>query len=312
MTISGFSFVRNATRLYYPVKQSILSILDIVDEFVVAVGAGDAGDKTRAEIERIKSPKIKILDTEWDIRKYPNGAELAHQTDLAKDACRGDWLFYLQSDEAVHERYHQHILRNCKDYLDDHRVEGFLFNYKHFWGDYWHYNLSHAWYPKEIRIIRNKPDIHSWRDAQSFRKIPHFNGVNYHQKEGTNKLDVIQLEAEVYHYGWVRPPDLMTKKNAAFAGVNSDGHEPTPTEEAFFDYGALGNLNVFNESHPAAMQDWIEKFNWQDRLNYSTKGNPGLAHHPHEKMKYRILTFIEQKFLGGNLIGGFKNYHRIK
>ncbi len=63
MTISGFSFVRNATKLYYPVKESILSILPIVDEFVIALGKGDADDQTLSEIQQIKSDKIRIIHT---------------------------------------------------------------------------------------------------------------------------------------------------------------------------------------------------------------------------------------------------------
>jgi hypothetical protein len=38
MKISGFSFVRNGIKLYYPVIESIQSILPICDEFIIAVG----------------------------------------------------------------------------------------------------------------------------------------------------------------------------------------------------------------------------------------------------------------------------------
>ena len=190
MLISGFSMVRNATKLYYPVKASIESILPIVDEFVIALGDCDADDLTFEEIKKINSDKIKIIHTKWDIEKYPNGSEYAHQTDIAKEHCKGDWLFYLQSDEVIHEKYLSTIKNRCNELLHNPAVEGLLFNYRHFWGDYSHYIISHAWYPKEIRIIRNNPEIHSWRDAQSFRRIPVFNGINYFQKENTYKLKV--------------------------------------------------------------------------------------------------------------------------
>ena len=38
MEISGFSFVRNAIKLYYPVVESIRSIIPLVDEFVIVCG----------------------------------------------------------------------------------------------------------------------------------------------------------------------------------------------------------------------------------------------------------------------------------
>ena len=103
MKISGFSMAKNANKLYYPVKQAILSALPLVDEFIIALGDSDDDDKTREEIESINSDKIKIIDTVWDIVKYPRGMEHAHQTDIAKDHCKGDWLLYLQSDEVIHE-----------------------------------------------------------------------------------------------------------------------------------------------------------------------------------------------------------------
>ena len=65
---------------------------------------------------------------------------------------------------------------------------------------------------KEIRIIRNDPDIHSWESAQSFRRIPNFDGLHYRQQKDTYKLKVAKVDAKIYHYGWVRPPQLMQKR----------------------------------------------------------------------------------------------------
>ncbi len=311
MLISGFSMVRNATKLYYPVKASIESILPIVDEFVVALGDGDADDLTFEEIKEIKSDKIKIIHTKWDIEKYSNGSEYAHQTDIAKEHCKGDWLFYLQSDEVIHEKYLPIIKSRCNELLHNPAVEGLLFNYRHFWGDYSHYIVSHAWYPKEIRIVRNNPEIHSWRDAQSFRRIPGFNGANYFQKENTYKLKVAQVDAFVYHYGWVRPPEMMQKKRVSFE-THMQGKEKAASlfkdEAEKFDYGDLNRLKIFKATHPAVMKDFIKKFNWNHQLYPHVKQ---IRKHKHDKLKYRMLSFIEQNFLNGNQIAGFKNYELI-
>ncbi len=312
MLISGFSFVRNATKLYYPVNASIESILPIVDEFVIAVGNGDPDDYTLQEIQKIGSDKIKVILTEWDLEKYSGGSEYAHQTDLAKRHCKGDWLFYLQSDEVIHEKYLPEIKKRCTEVLNNKEVEGLLFDYKHFWGDYSHYIVSHKWYPREIRIIRNDPDIHSWRDAQSFRRIPGFDDINYFQKENTFKLKVAEVGADVYHYGWVRPPMLMQKKRLSFE-THMQGNEKASSifkyEPEIFNYGNLGKLSLFTETHPGVMKEFINKFNWQDQLY---PDNKRISKHKHDKMKYRFLSFIEQKFLGGKQIGGFKNYQLIK
>lgn len=316
MKISGFTMVKNATKLYYPIREAILSILPIVDEFVVALGDCDPDDETRAAIESIGSDKIRIIDTVWDLIKYPNGTENAHQTDIAKSHCSGDWLFYLQADEVIHEKYLPVIKEYCSRFLVDHKVEGFLFNYVHFWGDYQHHQNSHGWYKKEIRIIRNHPEIHSWESAQSFRRIPDFDGIHYRQQEGTYKLKVLQIPAYVYHYGWVRPPELMQNKKKALDTIHKGAQKVAnlyKNEKDYFEYGPLGRYASFNDTHPQVMQAFIDKFDWRDQLNYSSlEKHPNRKKQKHDRLKYRILTWIEQRLLGGRTIGGFKNYILLK
>ncbi len=312
MTISGFTMARNASKLYYPMAEAIRSILPIVDEFVVALGNSDPDDETRREIGEIGSEKIRIIDTVWDLERYPNGTENAHQTDIAKAECRGDWLFYLQADEVVHEDDLPAIVARCEELIDDREVEGLLFRYLHFWGDYRHYHRSHGWYPHEIRIVRNDPDIHSWESAQSFRRIPGFDGRNYRQQEGTQKLKVASVDARIFHYGWVRPPHLMQTKNRALDTIHKGDRrvaELYRERPPAFDYGPLGRLAEFGGTHPAVMAERIARFNWEDQLNYNRRDdNPARPRHKHERMKYRLLSRLEQGLLGGRQIGGFKNY----
>ncbi len=314
MKISGFTMGKNVDKLYYPIKPAIMSILPIVDEFIVALGKGDDDDKTREEILSIGSDKIKIIDTVWDLDKYPNGMENAHQTDIAKKHCTGDWLFYLQADEVIHEKFLPVIKKRCEELLHDKEVEGLLFRYKHFWGDYDHYHFSHHWYKHEIRIVKNDPEIHSWESAQSFRRIPDFDEINYRQQAGTYKLKVAKVDADVYHYGWVRPPSLMKKKMKALDTIHKgeEGAQKKETMYCNFDYGPLNQLQTFKESHPEVMKDWIAKFDWKDELQFAGKPSPTRKKHDHENLKYRFLTWIENNLLGGRNLGGFKNYTLLK
>ncbi len=313
MKISGFSFARNATKLYYPMKQAVQSILPIVDEFVIALGKGDDDDATREELLSINDPKVKIIDTIWDPKYMKRGAIYAMETDVAKNHCSGDWLFYLQADEVIHEKYHETIYNRCNQLLNDDRIEGLLFDYKHFWGDYYHYHNSHGWYPYEIRIIRNSDNLHSWKDAQSFRYYTKWEST--HQKEDTRKLRVALANAEVYHYGWVRPPYFMQIKG------NEMSNHYKPTEKTniinsnqtiAFDYGPLDKLAIFNETHPKVMKDVIEAMNWKEKLQYSGNPNANRELHKHELFKYRLVTLIEKVLFGGKQPFGFKNYELIK
>ncbi len=315
MKISGFTMAKNADKLYYPVKQAIMSILPVVDEFIVALGDCDKDDNTRKEIESINDQKVKIIDTVWDIENYPRGMENAHQTDIAKSHCSGDWLFYLQADEVIHEKYLPLIKSRCGQLADDKEVEGLLFKYKHLWGDYWHYHNSHGWYKKEIRIVRNNPEIHSWESAQSFRRIPGFDGLNYRQQQNTYKLKVAEIDAYVYHYGWVRPPKLMKNKTKALATIHKGKDkvaEMDKNKKFNFDYGPLNMLPAFKGSHPEVMEEWIARFNWKDELQYTGKPNKKRPSNRHERFKNKLVTFVENKLLFGAAIAEFKNYILLK
>lgn len=295
MKISGFSFTKNADTLYYPVIESIRSILPLCDEFVISVGKGFPGDRTRDLIQSLNDQKIRIIDSEWENLPGNRTHVFGDQTDLALAACTGDWCFYLQSDEVVHERFIPAIRKRCEELLPDVSVEGLLFSYKHFWGDYDHYHISHKWYPHEIRIVRNRIGVRSWGDAQSFRL-------------NARKLRVAAVDAEIYHYGWVRPPALMQKKTRE---MELAYHGRAAVDALFaakpplFDYGTMDRLARFTGTHPAVMRQWIAKMDWKEQLDYEGKSK---ARFNHDKLKYRFVTFLEQHLFGGRQIGGFRNY----
>lgn len=313
MKISGFSFVRDGVSLYYPVAESIRSVLPLVDEFVVAVGECRPGDATRRAIMDIDSPKVRILDTQWDPRYFRRGAINAVQTDIAKQACTGDWLLYLQADEVIHEQYLPGIRRRMEALLPDSRVEALLFRFRHFWADYDHCMDSHAWYAHEIRAIRNLPEIHSWHSAQSFRYFTRYE--HPHQTSDARKLNVADVDAEVYHYGWVRPPRLMQKKNQALNSVHAG---PEQAARAFaqrpprFCFGPLDDVPRFTGTHPAVMRDRISAMDWQAELQESTRQfDPGDMPR-HRRLKYRVLTWFERHLFGGEQVFGSRNYRRVR
>ena len=101
MRISCFTFIRNGTRLAYPFVQSIRSALPLCDEFIVV--AGDSVDDTRAQIAAIGDPKIRIVDTVWNPLMLSRGFIYAQQKMIGLFNCTGDWAFYLEGDELLHE-----------------------------------------------------------------------------------------------------------------------------------------------------------------------------------------------------------------
>ena len=286
MKVSGFSFIRNAIKLDYPIVEAITSILPICDEFVIAVGQSD--DETLALIQSIDSPKIKIIETTWDESLRKGGRVLAQETDKALNQIsdESDWAFYIQGDEVVHEEDLATIKEAMIEWKDDHRVEGLLFNYKHFYASYDYIANSRNWYKKEIRIIRNLPKMRSFRDAQGFRN-------------GDRIIRVKPINANIYHYGWVKHPKFQQQKHLNFNALYHDdewleNHIPEVNE---FDYSGIDSLKPFQGSHPKVIQKRVDKMNW--KLNF----DPNRSNF---SFKSKLLHKVE-KFLGWR-IGEYKNY----
>src|SRR5437870_12445234 len=134
MKVSGFTFCRNAVLYDYPVVESIRSILPIVDEFIVNVGRCEDG--TLELIRSIGEPKIRIVESVWDETLRKDGLIYSQQTNIALSHCTGDWAFYLQADEVIHEDDQSNIIAAIQRYYRVPEMKGLLFRYLHFVGDY--------------------------------------------------------------------------------------------------------------------------------------------------------------------------------
>jgi len=243
MIISGCTFVRNGFMLGYPVRESLNSLLSICDEVVIAIGNSE--DDTLSYIQSLQDPRIVIIETIWDDNLREGGQILAQQTNIALNACTGDWILYLQADEVLHEQDMQAILNSMKEADNRPEIDGLLFHYHHFFGTYEYVGVGRQWYRQEIRAFKRNAHVTSWRDAQGFRM--------HIDKDSYRKLRVMQCEAYVYHYGWVRNPTAYVKKQAAFGRLYHDDawlEEYLPTSEEF---PACYELKRFSGTHPKCM-----------------------------------------------------------
>lgn len=283
MKISGFTIIKNAVINDYPVVEAITSILPVVDEMIVLVG--DCSDNTRDLILSIPGDKIKIFDSVWDPSLREGGKVLAVETDkaLAHVSPDSDWAFYIQADEVVHEKYHDTIRKAAERFVNDKSVEGLLFKYTHFYGNYDYIGDSRKWYHREIRMIRNDKDIHSYRDAQGFRKE-------------NRKLKVKLINAFVYHYGWVKNPATMKEKIKNLSKLWHDDASSVLSAE-LFNYDDFDSICKFTGTHPSVMKKRIGKQNWIIELDVSQKKM---------SLKKRFLYWFERKT--GIRLFDYKNY----
>ena len=231
MKVSGFTFIRNAIPFDYPIVEAIQSILPLCDEVVVAVGNSD--DDTLRE----------------------GGTALAHETNkaLAGVVHNCDWCIYIQGDEVLHEDGYAEIRHAMQGNLHREDVDGLLFSYRHFYGSYDYVGASANWYRNEIRIIKPGRGIHSFRDAQGFRKPTN------------QKLHVVRLEACMHHYGWVKEPKATQQKQESFHKMWHDHAwvaSNVIASEAY-DYGKdLRHLVRFGGTIPKGMHQRIARVNW--------------------------------------------------
>jgi glycosyltransferase involved in cell wall biosynthesis len=241
-SISGFTFIRNGVELGFPFEASIRSLLPLVDEFVVVVGKSN--DDTLARIHAIGSPKIRVIETIWNERMADRGFVYAQQKMIAQYACTGDWAFYLEGDEVVHEAELANIRASVDKHHNNPAVEAFVFDYFHFYGTPEFVANSPAWYRRECRLIRNTirsyaPDGQYWL-------------ITSDHKKGRNPQAAL-ANAHIYHYGWVRSNEAMQKKLDQVSKFWSHGAQTIRYSE--FDAQVL---QPFAGTHPELVKPWLE------------------------------------------------------
>jgi len=249
MKVSGFTIIRNGIKYFYSFREAILSILPVCDELIVNVG--DSEDNTLEAIKSISSKKIKIINRNWDMSLREGGKVLSVETNVALKNCSGDWCFYIQADEILHEKYIPVVKSSMENYLHHKKIEGLKFKYKHFYGSYDYYQDNYRnWYIREVRIIKNNRGIISWGDAMDFK---HSNG---------RAIKSTDIKAEIFHYGWVRPPDTLMMKRIDFHKLYYSDEVVNNFASSIHNYDDLGNLKKFKDTHPIVMHDRIKISNW--------------------------------------------------
>jgi hypothetical protein len=274
MKISLFTFIRNGTLLGYPFIESICSALPLCDEFVIAVG--DSEDDTLARIKAINSEKIIIIPTYWNEKMQDRGFVYAQQKMIAQYNCTGDWAFYLEGDEVLHEDDLPKIRAAMEQHLNHPEVEALVFDYFHFFGSPAWVATSPAWYRQECRIIRNT--IRSFAPDGLYWVVMNKNSRGRYPKAAL-------VGAPIYHYGHVRSIAAMHAKNQRVGKYW--GHDHPLFNGYQIDPAAIRH---FTGRHPSIVKDWLaneaEKFFAPD-TNY---------HLSKRELKHRWVMKLEKLF----------------
>ncbi|MCX6209318.1 MAG: glycosyltransferase family 2 protein [Bacteroidetes bacterium] len=301
MKVSAFTYVRNGFTIDYPFLEAIKSVLPVVDEFIVVIG--DSNDGTREAVENLNDNRIKIVDTIWDDKMRTGGLIFAQQSNIGIDNCNADadWLFHIQADEIIHENDLPKIKQAMFDNLSNKQVQGLLFKFINFFGDYNHYAPSRRFHQHEIRIIRNNKNIRSYRDSQGFRLYSSPEKTNVEKGE---KLTVKAIDASVYHYSHVRSPKQAKKKHIEFGNrynaTNDWVKEYEKVYKGEYDYSDFDYLFPFTKSHPSVMQKRVNSIDW--KFNYNPAKNNMTTK---EKLLKALHLITDKRFFE------YKNYKLI-
>ena len=238
--ISGFTIVRNAVQLDFPVVESIRSILPACEELVVNVGTSDDG--TLELIRGIDDPRIRIVEAEWDWSDKI--LALGRETRRAMDACRFPWGIYIQADEVLSEAGPGILQQTVQEVHGERGIEGLLVRYLHFYGDFATIATNRRWYPREVRCMRldRASDVRPYLDAQGFRVGP-----------AHRRIRARPTQAVMYHYGWSRPPATIQKKREFTRSLYP---EKEPGERALLPWIPL--LRPFTGEHPPLVRAWVK------------------------------------------------------
>ena len=240
--VSGFTIVRNAIKLDFPIEASIRSILPVCDEVVVNVGRSE--DETLEIVRSIADPRIRILESDWDMTR--RNTVLGMETLRAMRACANPWGLYVQADEVLHERGAVELAAAIQQHDGDPRVEGLLVQYLHFYGGFETVATHRRWYRREVRAVRLDPalDIRPYQGAQGFRVGPEH-----------RKIRARLTDAEMFHYGWARPAHALREKREL-------GKTMYPWRDADATLPLLAwvpGIRSFSGTHPAVARGWIEE-----------------------------------------------------
>jgi hypothetical protein len=184
--ISGLTILKNGITCGYTFVETLKCLDAICDEIIIC--EGNSTDGTIDYINRIKNDKFKIYSYDWG--NCSDGTKFADITNDGLDKCTGEYIFYLQSDEIIHECEYDKVKSLINDGYD-----AIYMQFAHLRYTMLKKIQSNA-YEHAIRIIKNKKGIRSITDGYNF---------------GGEITSATYSNILVYHAGYVFLKNILQK-----------------------------------------------------------------------------------------------------
>lgn len=258
-TLGAFTYVYNMIAYDYPFEESVRSVIDAVDQFVICECRSDDGTAELVEKLRAEFPdKIKVVHRNWVM----HFTEISSVANFAMSQLTTDYAFQLQADEVVHE-VSLRELRELPELLKNSGFTGARVHYTHFMANY--ETTFPFCYDALVRIAKvNMP----WKIIGD--------GVQFAYPDSYMPEDkVMDTDIQVYHYGKVKDPVKGWQKEWDFQQLYTDIGFPDPKMKEmeavlgsqacdyvylFEDHVKKGTIKKFTGTHPSVMTMRIAAF----------------------------------------------------
>ncbi|MBA7605980.1 hypothetical protein ES703_13116 [subsurface metagenome] len=211
--ITGIISVCDAVSAGYPFLEAILSVMPIVDEFLIADGGSE--DDTFKWMERLRDafPKVKLYRIPWFKSDYWEALDNSLNR-LIREAS-GDWIFESSGDNLWHE----------KDILEIKQTIEYA--HRNGYNSIRHPCLNCGWTHigsyvyRNVRIVRNMPGLTSRWGGDDFQLWD-----NRAPKAGQTAHNVqpeLEIDIPFYHMHRMFPKNVLTaeEKLATFLAVKN-------------------------------------------------------------------------------------------
>jgi hypothetical protein len=261
-TLGAFTYVYNMVAYDYPFVESVQSVIDVVDEFVIC--ECNSTDETMKIVEVLRSlypEKIKVVHRNW----VQHFTDIQNVANFASSHLTTDYMFQLQADEVVHEDSLPALLATVAElHAIGARKSAARVHYTHFMANY--ETTFPFCYETLVRIVRRGSPWKIIGDGVQF-------AFNDQYVPNVYVLDGPPIE--VFHYGKVKDPVKGWQKEWDFQQLYVDigfpdpkmqemlqvlGHPEVDYVYLFADHVKNGTIKKFEGTHPAVMHARITAF----------------------------------------------------
>ena len=112
MKISGILVIKNGLSGGFPFLEAVLSIMPVVDEFLIVDGGSSDGTwEILGDLQRKFPGKVQLFSRVWEVSPSFESIDASFNEMVSK--VTGDWIFVAQGDEIWHEK----DLKNMREFI---------------------------------------------------------------------------------------------------------------------------------------------------------------------------------------------------